>query len=78
MQVPLLDLKQQYAMLKDEILQEIAEVCASQQFILGPKVEEFENNNNYLLKLPATATATATVAPTIGLLPIPRKPIIST
>lgn len=42
MQVPLLDLKQQYAMLKDEILQEIAEVCASQQFILGPKVEEFE------------------------------------
>ena len=24
------------------------------------------------------ATATATVAPTIGLLPIPRKPIIST
>ena len=42
MQVPLLDLKQQYAMLKDEILQEIAEVCASQQFILGPKVDAFE------------------------------------
>ena len=42
MQVPLLDLKQQYAMLKDEILQEISEVCASQQFILGPKVDAFE------------------------------------
>ena len=28
--------------------------------------------------LSATATATATVAPTMGLLPIPRKPIIST
>lgn len=42
MQVPLLDLKQQYAMLKDEILQEIAEVCASQQFILGSKVDGFE------------------------------------
>ncbi len=42
MQVPLLDLKQQYAMLEDELLQEISEVCASQQFILGPKVSEFE------------------------------------
>ena len=42
MQIPLLDLKQQYAMLKDEILEEISEVCASQQFILGPKVTEFE------------------------------------
>jgi dTDP-4-amino-4,6-dideoxygalactose transaminase len=42
MQVPLLDLKQQYAMLEDELLQEIAEVCSSQQFILGPKVTEFE------------------------------------
>ncbi len=28
--------------------------------------------------LSATATATATVAPTMGLLPMPRKPIIST
>ena len=26
----------------------------------------------------STATATATVAPTMGLLPMPRKPIIST
>ena len=33
---------------------------------------------NYLLSASATPTATATVAPTIGLLPIPRKPIIST
>ena len=30
------------------------------------------------LRLSATATATATVAPTMGLLPMPRKPIIST
>ena len=29
-------------------------------------------------RLSATATATATVAPTMGLLPMPRKPIIST
>ncbi len=32
----------------------------------------------YLLNAVATSTATATVAPTIGLLPMPRKPIIST
>ena len=32
----------------------------------------------YFLKLSSTATATATVAPTIGLLPMPMRPIIST
>ena len=32
----------------------------------------------YLRSAPSTATATATVAPTIGLLPIPIIPIIST
>ena len=34
--------------------------------------------DNYLLSAVATSTAQATVQPTIGLLPIPRKPIIST
>ena len=34
--------------------------------------------NDYLFKAWATSTAQATVQPTIGLLPIPRKPIIST
>ena len=42
MQVPLLDLKGQYAPLKDEIMKEIEEVCDSQMFILGPKVEKLE------------------------------------
>ena len=32
----------------------------------------------YLPRLFWTATATATVAPTMGLLPMPRNPIIST
>ncbi len=32
----------------------------------------------FLFKARSIATAIATVAPTIGLLPIPRKPIIST
>jgi len=42
MQVPLLDLKAQYATIKDEIKAAINEVLESQYFILGPKVEQFE------------------------------------
>ena len=42
MKVPLLDLCPQYNSLKDEILKEIAEVCDSQRFILGAKVEKLE------------------------------------
>ena len=42
MQVPLLDLKAQYATIKDEIKAVINEVLESQYFILGPKVEQFE------------------------------------
>ncbi|HEX7616478.1 MAG TPA: DegT/DnrJ/EryC1/StrS family aminotransferase, partial [Thermoanaerobaculia bacterium] len=42
MPVPLLDLKKQYATLKDEILRVTAEVYESQGFILGPRVEAFE------------------------------------
>jgi len=42
MQVPLLDLKAQYATIKNEILQAISDVCESQYFALGPAVAEFE------------------------------------
>lgn len=42
MRVPLLDLSQQYAALAGPIRKEIEEVLASQNFILGPKVAEFE------------------------------------
>ena len=42
--VPLLDLKAQYAALRDEIMPVVTEVFESQYFILGPKVSEFENN----------------------------------
>jgi dTDP-4-amino-4,6-dideoxygalactose transaminase len=41
--IPLLDLKAQYATIKDEIKAAIDEVLESQYFILGPKVERFEN-----------------------------------
>jgi dTDP-4-amino-4,6-dideoxygalactose transaminase len=40
--VPLLDLRAQYATLKEEILAVTREVYESQQFILGPKVKELE------------------------------------
>jgi dTDP-4-amino-4,6-dideoxygalactose transaminase len=42
MNVPLLDLKAQYATIKDEVNAAIAEVMESQHFILGPKVEACE------------------------------------
>ena len=42
MKVPLLDLKEQYKGIKDEIIKAVMEVFDSQQFILGPKVEELE------------------------------------
>ncbi|MDX1520094.1 MAG: DegT/DnrJ/EryC1/StrS family aminotransferase [Anaerolineae bacterium] len=42
--VPLLDLKPQYAPLKTEIQAAISEVCDSQYFIMGPKVEALEKD----------------------------------
>ena len=40
--VPLLDLSRGYEPLREEILQAIARVCDSQQFILGDEVKRFE------------------------------------
>ena len=42
MNVPLLDLSMQYAPMKEEILSVVSEICDSQRFILGPKVEALE------------------------------------
>jgi len=42
MQVPLLDLKGQYAPLRTEIEAAIREVCDEQRFVLGPRVAELE------------------------------------
>jgi dTDP-4-amino-4,6-dideoxygalactose transaminase len=42
MQVPLLDLKAQYAAIKNELNSAVLEVLESQHFILGPKVDECE------------------------------------
>ena len=40
--IPMLDLKQQYAMLKNEIDTAVADVLQSTQFIMGPNVQKFE------------------------------------
>jgi len=42
MNVPLLDLKAQYAALRDDVRRAIDAVCDSQQFILGERVQTFE------------------------------------
>ena len=44
MKVPLLDLKAQYAPIREDVRQAMDEVCDAQYFILGPKVEQFEQN----------------------------------
>ncbi len=44
MKIPLLDLKAQYATIRDEIDAAVKEVFDSQYFILGPKVKEFEED----------------------------------
>jgi len=42
MKIPLLDLKAQYAVIKDQVLAAVSEVLESQQCIGGPKVAELE------------------------------------
>jgi len=39
--VPLLDLRAQFAQIRDQALAEIARLCESQQLILGKAVEDF-------------------------------------
>jgi dTDP-4-amino-4,6-dideoxygalactose transaminase len=44
MQIPLVDLKQQYHTLQGEILSALSEVMENSSFVKGPKLEEFERN----------------------------------
>lgn len=43
MSVPLLDLQAQYAPIQSQVIEAVTEVIRSKQFIMGPKVEEFES-----------------------------------
>jgi dTDP-4-amino-4,6-dideoxygalactose transaminase len=58
--VPLLDLRAQYAPIRDEILAAITSVCDSQRFIGGPEVEALER------ELAATLHVTAAVGVSSG------------
>ena len=61
--VPLLDLKAQYAPLREEILDAITRVCDSQQFILGPEVHALEREiAAYLQVREAAAVSSGTDA----------------
>ena len=51
-------------------------VCRRLAYFFDLKVQS--DFVDYLFRARSIATAIATLAPTIGLLPIPRKPIIST
>jgi dTDP-4-amino-4,6-dideoxygalactose transaminase len=44
MEVPFLDLKAQYRQIEAEIIETLREICASQQFILGPQVSKLEGH----------------------------------
>jgi dTDP-4-amino-4,6-dideoxygalactose transaminase len=43
--VPMLDLSRQYATIASEITETVTRVCASQQYVLGPAVQEFEKES---------------------------------
>lgn len=61
--IQLIDLKEQFLSLKQEILKEIENVLESGQYILGPKVSELEKNiSNKLGTLDAIAVANGTDA----------------
>jgi dTDP-4-amino-4,6-dideoxygalactose transaminase len=42
MDVPLLDLREQYRAIREDVRRVLDEVCDAQHFILGPRVEQFE------------------------------------
>lgn len=52
MRVPLLDLSEQYRSLREPIRNEIEQVLTTQRFILGPKLEEFEQAIASYLNIP--------------------------
>ena len=69
MKVPLLDLNAQYEKIMPEIRKEIDEVLASHQYILGPKVAEFEANmSKYLSVKHAIGCASGTDALQLALM----------
>jgi dTDP-4-amino-4,6-dideoxygalactose transaminase len=75
MRVPILDLKVQYAAIRDEITRAIDEVCESQAFALGPAVAEFEKNvAAYCNSKHAIGVSSGTDALLVSLMALDIKP----
>ncbi|MEJ2539832.1 MAG: DegT/DnrJ/EryC1/StrS family aminotransferase [Gemmatimonadota bacterium] len=63
MNIPLLDLKAQYATIAEEVQEAVDRVVSSQYFILGPEVEAFEEEMAHYLGVPhAVGVASGTDA----------------
>src|SRR4030043_1633933 len=75
MRIPILDLKAQYAAIKDEVTRAIGEVCESQVFALGPAVAEFEKNvAAYCNSKHAIGVSSGTDALLVSLMALDVKP----
>jgi dTDP-4-amino-4,6-dideoxygalactose transaminase len=75
MKVPLLDLKLQYKIIKNEISEALLKVAESQTFILGPEVKKLEKNMcDYLGCKYAIGVTSGTDAILIALMAIDIKP----
>ena len=75
MQVPILDLKAQYATIKDEVIQAIADVCENQMLCLGPAVAEFEEKiANYCGSKYANGVSSGSDALLVSLMALEVKP----
>ena len=75
MRIPILDLKAQYAAIKDEVTHAISEVCEKQAFALGPAVAEFEKNvAAYCNSKHAIGVSSGTDALLVSLMALDVKP----
>jgi dTDP-4-amino-4,6-dideoxygalactose transaminase len=69
MQVPFLDLRLQYASIREDILSAVTRVCDSQQFILGSEVEQLESEIAAAITIPhAIAVSSGTDALLVALM----------
>jgi dTDP-4-amino-4,6-dideoxygalactose transaminase len=75
MKVKLLDLQEQYLSIRGEVRRVLDEVCDAQDFILGPRVEKFEQNlANYCQTKYAIGVSSGTDALLCALMAMDIKP----